>query len=63
VYLDRGYFWALFQLPPNIYFQEKMNSPKRNQFLILLAVAMGIVAFIISLVVVLCAKRKDVKTE
>jgi hypothetical protein len=40
-----------------------MNSPKRNQFLILLAVAMGIVAFIISLVVVLCAKRKDVKTE
>jgi hypothetical protein len=40
-----------------------MNSPKMNQFLFMLAVAMGIVALIVSLVVVLCEKRKDIKSE
>ncbi|XP_052096437.1 uncharacterized protein LOC127731691 [Mytilus californianus] len=43
--------------------KEKMNSPKRNQFLIIIAIVLAVIAFIVSLVVVLCAKRKDVKTE
>lgn len=43
--------------------KERMNSPNRNQFLIIVAVVMAVVAFIISLVVVLCAKRRKDKTE
>ncbi|XP_063437090.1 uncharacterized protein LOC134718473 isoform X1 [Mytilus trossulus] len=43
--------------------KEKMNSPKRNQFLIIVGIVMAVIAFIVSLVVVLCSKRKDVKTE
>lgn len=36
-----------------------MNSPNRNKFLIGAAVVMAIIAFVVSLVVVLCAKKKD----
>jgi hypothetical protein len=30
-YLDRGYFWALFQLPPRYYLQEYITLQKLFQ--------------------------------